>query len=427
MLSGSCWPEPAQQVDGTTNQGIADRTAQPHNHRVTRTRLAILGSTGSIGTQALSLLPDFADRFEVVCLQARSQVGLFVEQISRWQPRSACLTDVAKPPPGLPRSTNFFTGAKGVLEALTDAAPDVVINAITGAAGLPASEWTLQHGKRLLLANKESLVMAGAHLMPLVAKHGGSILPIDSEHCAIHQCLHGEQRSSVRRIWLTGSGGPFRQRPLDTFATISPAEALCHPTWNMGPRITIGSASMMNKAFEIIEAYWLFGLTIDQIKVVIHPQSIVHSMVEFIDGSMLAQCGLPDMRVPILYCLGFPSRLPFDFQPFDPTRWRSLEFTTVEPARYPAIELAFEVLRRGGDSGAVLNAADEELTRMFLAGTIPFTAIAEIATRILQDRSPRPIHSLACVIAADAEGRNAATALVASAYANDLHNKQPAR
>ena len=308
-----------------------------------------------------------------------------------------------------------------MLDALAAAEPDLVLNAITGAAGLLASEWTLRHGLSLALANKESLVVAGSFLMPLARRHGATILPVDSEHCAIHQCLQGGQRRHVRRIWLTGSGGPFRQRPLDTFASITPQEALRHPTWTMGPRITIGSATMMNKAFEILEAHWLFDLEPRQIEVVLHPQSIVHSMVEFVDGSMLAQCGVPDMRVPILYCLGWPDRLPFAFQPFDPVRWQRLEFAAVEPERYPAIGLAREVLDLGGDSGAVLNAVDEELTRLFLEGSVPFPAIVATAARVLRGRTARPIQTLADVLAADAEGRRAAAAL-ASAAATSQEN-----
>lgn len=402
-----------QRLGATRHGSVAEQAGSAHNPPVTQKRIAILGSTGSIGTQALSLLADHTDRFQVVCLQARASAGAFVEQVERFRPYAACLTEVAEAPAGLPAATRYWSGSTGILAALDAAEPDLVLNAITGAAGLPASEWTLRHGKRLLLANKESLVMAGSYLMPLAKRHGGTILPVDSEHCAIHQCLHGEQQKHIRRIWLTGSGGPFRQRPLDTFDSITRDEALRHPTWTMGPRITIGSATMMNKAFEILEAHWLFDLPAEQIQVVIHPQSIVHSMVEFVDGSMLAQCGLPDMRVPILYCLGYPERLPFAFQPFDPLRWKSLDFATVESARYPSIELAYDVLRLGGDSGAVLNAADEELTRLFLNGAVPFPAITKAARRIVQGRRTRPIHQLADVIAADQEGRAAVANAVA--------------
>jgi 1-deoxy-D-xylulose-5-phosphate reductoisomerase len=392
---------------------------------VSTTRVAVLGSTGSVGTQALSLLAEHADRFEVVCLQAHSRTAEFTAQVQRFRPRAACLSAASAPPPGWPPATRFHAGNDGVLDALAEAAPDVVLNAITGAAGLPASAWTLAHGLRLLLANKESMVLAGGWLQALARQHGATILPIDSEHCAIHQCLAGDQRRHVRRIWLTGSGGPFRSRPLETFAAITPAEALRHPTWTMGPRITIGSATMMNKAFEVIEAHWLFGLSAEQIAVVIHPQSIVHSMVEFVDGSMLAQCGVPDMRVPILYCLGWPDRLPSAFEPFDPARWSRLEFLPLEPARFPAVELAYEVLRRGGDSGALLNAADEELTRLFLAGAVPFSAITAVAAEVVRGRPPRPISGLGDVLAADSEGRRTALRIAADLHPASARNQAP--
>lgn len=326
------------------------------------------------------------------------------------RPPAACLTGVSgrDPLPALPSGTTFYAGAAGLLEALERTAPDTVLNAITGAAGLAASEWTLRTGRTLALANKESLVMAGDYLMRLARQSGARILPVDSEHCAVFQCLGHEPMRAVRRIWLTASGGPFRTRPLDTFASVTRDEALRHPTWTMGPRITIGSATMMNKAFEVLEAHWLFGLAPEQIEVVIHPQSIVHSMVEFQDGSMLAQCGVPDMRVPILFCLGYPERLPFAFEPFDPVRWRKLEFEPLEPERFPAVPLAYEAMRLGGDAGAVLNAADEVATAAFLAGELPFPAITATVAKVVRGRTCRPIHSLQDVLDADAEGRRSA-------------------
>ena len=331
----------------------------------------------------------------------------------RHRPRAACLTGTDQAPP-LPAGCSLFHGHDGLLEALAAAEPDTVLNAITGAAGLAASEWTLRAGKTLALANKESLVVAGDYLMPLARESGATILPVDSEHCAIFQCIDGEAEQAVRKIWLTGSGGPFRRRPLDTFAAITKEEALKHPTWTMGPRITIGSATMMNKAFEVIEAHWLFGVAPEQIEVVLHPQSIVHSMVEFVDGSMLAQCGVPDMRVPILFCLGYPDRLPFAFEPCDPLKWRSLEFEPFDAERYPALGLAYDALRRGGDTGAVLNAADEVATAAFLAGELSFLDITKTVSQVLRDRATRPIHSLQDVVDADRDGRQRAAALIAS-------------
>jgi 1-deoxy-D-xylulose-5-phosphate reductoisomerase len=380
---------------------------------VGRKRVAVLGSTGSVGRQALAIAREHAERFAIVLLQAHDSAAALAEQARALAPPVVCLTGAGEPPPGLPAGTRFHSTGH-LLDALDEAAPDLVLNAITGAAGLPASEWTLRAGRTLALANKESLVLAGSWLMQLAAGSGATILPVDSEHGAIHQCLRGERRQDVRRIWLTGSGGPFRQRELSTFDRITPAEALRHPTWDMGPRITVGSATMMNKAFEVIEAHWLFGLEPDRIEVVIHPQSIVHSLVEFVDGSMLAQCGVPDMRVPILYSLAWPERLPFAFAPYDPVRWARLEFAALDPQRYPAVPLAHEVLRLGGDSGAVLNAADEELTRLFLSGAVPFPAITATCSRIVRERRSRPIRALADVWAADAEGRRAAASAVTS-------------
>ncbi|MCB9878556.1 MAG: 1-deoxy-D-xylulose-5-phosphate reductoisomerase [Planctomycetes bacterium] len=385
-------------------------------------RVAVLGCTGSVGTQALSLLDEHRDRFEVCLLSANRSAQGLAAAVARHPGAHACLTGSAQPP-SLPDAGRSWATAEGLLEALDAAAPDTVLNAITGAAGLAASEWTLRHGRTLALANKESLVVAGEYLMQLAQRSGARILPVDSEHCAIFQCLEGSRREQVRRVLLTGSGGPFRQRAPDTFADITPAEALRHPTWQMGPRITIGSATMMNKAFEVIEARWLFDLSPEQVEVVLHPQSIVHSMVEFVDGSLLAQCGVPDMRVPILYCLGYPERLPFGFEPFDPVRWRNLEFAPFDATRFPAVPLAYEVLRRGGDSGAVLNAADEVATAAFLDGQIPFPAITATVARVLRDRPPQPIHGIADAVRADADARRRTAALHASMPTGDTDDR----
>ncbi len=366
--------------------------------------MAILGCSGSVGRQALQILEQNHDRFAVVLLAAHSSADALAAAAAVHRPLAACLTGTVTAP-NLPGGVRFHAGPEGLLAALDATRPDVVLNAITGAAGLAASEWTLANGRTLALANKESLVAAGEYLMPLARARGARILPVDSEHCAIFQCLDGEEPRAIRRLWLTGSGGPFRTRSLSTFDAITVAEALQHPTWRMGPRITIGSATMMNKAFEVLEAHWLFDAAPAAIRVVLHPQSIVHSMVEFVDGSMLAQCGVPDMRVPILFCLGWPERLPAAFEPFDPVRWRSLEFEPLDEARYPAVGLAYDALRSGGDAGARLNAADEVATAAFLAGRIPFPAITATSAAVLAARASRPLRSLACALAADAEAR----------------------
>jgi len=371
-------------------------------------RVAVLGSTGSVGTSALRIIADRPQMFEVVALSAHDSAQALAQQARKFRPAAACLVTAR---PETPTGTASLQGAEGILAALEAAQPDIVLNAITGAAGLPASEWTLRNGIDLALANKESMVMAGPYLMALAAEHGAEILPVDSEHCAIHQCLRGEKIERVRRIFLTASGGPFRTRDLHSFDDITPAEALRHPTWDMGPRITIGSATMMNKAFEVLEARWLFGLEPSQIEVLIHPQSIVHSMVEFIDGSIMAQLGLPDMRVPILYCLSHPDRTHFDFEPFSPQRFATLNFHEVDPERYPAVSLAFECLAAGGDSGAVLNAADEVMTSQFLAGKVRFPEIVATVARIVREHQPCPIGSLTEVFAADRAARAAAREL----------------
>ncbi|MEO0481862.1 MAG: 1-deoxy-D-xylulose-5-phosphate reductoisomerase [Planctomycetota bacterium] len=378
-------------------------------------RIAVLGCTGSVGVNALDILRRHPDRFEVSALVANRSADALAAQCAEHSPKAACLVGGGARPATLPTGSEWFEGEAGLIECLDSTDPDLVLNAITGAAGLPVTEWALRNGKTLALANKESLVMAGEYLMPLAQRTGATILPVDSEHCALFQCFNGEPRERLRRIWLTASGGPFRTRDASTFGAITPAEALKHPTWDMGPRITIGSATLMNKGFEILEAHWLFGLKEDEIEVLVHPQSIVHSMVEFCDGSILAQLGVPDMRVPILYCLSWPDRLPFgDFEPFHPQKFAELNFEPVDRQKFPTVDLAFECLRRGGDSGAVLNAADEVLTQAFLDGEVAFPDIPALVAEVLRSRDPRPIASLDDVRAADREAREAARAAIAA-------------
>lgn len=374
-------------------------------------RIAVLGSTGSVGVNALRLIAERPDQFAVACLSAGSSLEALAEQARRWQPRAASLATGGTPPADWPDQVAWCTGPDSELEALEASEPDLVLNAITGAAGLRASEWTLRRGLPLALANKESMVMAGPYLMELARESKAPILPVDSEHCAIFQCLHGEPVERVRKIYLTASGGPFRTREKCDFATITPEQALRHPTWDMGPRITIGSATMMNKAFEILEAHWLFGLASEQIEVLIHPQSIIHSMVEFVDGSMLAQLGIPDMRVPILYCLSYPDRTPFDFQPFDPARFANLTFEPVDAERFPSVPLAYDTLQRGGTSGAVLNAADEVMTDLFLSGQVAFPEITSTVAEVVHNTPSTQIENLDQVLAADRTARQTTLSL----------------
>ncbi|PIE22506.1 MAG: 1-deoxy-D-xylulose-5-phosphate reductoisomerase [Planctomycetota bacterium] len=373
-------------------------------------RIAVLGSTGSIGRSTLDVVSGHRDRFEIVLLSAGSRSERLFAQAGDFSPKALVLAELegSTELAGAPDGSRVFFGEEGLLQALEETQPELVVNAIMGAAGLRASAWTLRHGRKLLLANKESLVVAGPVLRALQKEHGGTILPIDSEHAAIHQCLRGERRSDLKRIWLTCSGGPFRDTPREKLAAVSVEEALAHPTWAMGARISIGSATLMNKAFEVLEAQQLFDLAAEEIEVIVHRQSIVHSMVDFRDGSIMAQLGVPDMRVPICYCLGHPERLDFAFEGFDPVKFAQLTFEEVDKERFPALELGYECIRRGGDSGAIVNAADEVATASFLAGDIPFPRITETIYEVLSRRSTRTVSSVEEVLDADSWARQEA-------------------
>lgn len=355
-------------------------------------RILLLGSTGSIGRQTLEVVAQCAGRFSVAGLSAHRNGALAAEQALRFGARNLVLTG----PQGLEnarrrlrgKGVRLLEGPEGLLRILREGDYELVVQAVTGAAGLPFSVEVLRLGKDLALANKESMVVAGACLRRMATESGSRILPIDSEHAAVFQCLEGRRIEEVRRVYLTGSGGPFRTRPLRELESVTPAEALRHPNWSMGPRITVDSATMMNKAFEVIEAHYLFGLAAEQVQVLIHPQSIIHSMVEFTDGTILAQMGVPDMRVPIHRALSFPERGSFPLEPFDPVRFRQLHLEPPDPSRYPALRLGYEAVQAGGTAGAVLNAADEVAVQMFLDGQVPFPEISRMAAAVL-DRHPR--------------------------------------
>ncbi len=381
-------------------------------------RVAILGSTGSIGTQALDLLEKRRDLFQVVLLAARKSGRLLAEQAGAFHPEAVALThpggaaSFREAFQGSP-TPRIFQGERAVEEALRALSPDLVVHGITGAAGLGPTMAALESGADLALANKESLVMAGALVQAAAREKGAALLPVDSEHAAVFQCLKGEKGSrDVRRIFLTASGGALRDLPEEDLPRVRPEQVLRHPTWDMGPRVTVGSATMMNKAFEILEAHWLFRLSPGQIQVLIHRQSIVHALVEFVDGSILAQLGVPDMRVPILAALGWPERLPSRLEPFDPVRFSNLTFQVPPPGRYPALELARQVLEMGGDSGAVLNAADEVGTEAFLEGRIPFPKIVALSRAVLESHRPRNPSSLEEVLEADRAARERARRLL---------------
>ena len=371
--------------------------------------IVVLGSTGSIGRQTLEVLEAFPDRFRVVGLAAGRASPGFGEQLARWPEARAWCAE------GRPREVEPARWVAGGLEQLAtlDGAAMVVV-ATTGMAALPAVLAALASGRRVALANKETLVTGGHLVARQMAALGGDPLdrlrPIDSEHSAIWQCLVGERLGDVRRLILTASGGPFRDRPADELAGVTAADALAHPTWKMGPKITIDSATLVNKAFEAIEARWLYRLPYDRIQAVIHPQSVVHSMVEFSDGSYKAQLGLPDMRLPIQYALTYPERWPSPARHGSPGEWGSLEFGELAPGRFPAYDAVRDAALAGGNRGAILNAADEAAVAAFLAGTIAFpqiaTVIADAVARWGGDEEPE----LEAVVALDAEVRSALTA-----------------
>ncbi len=369
--------------------------------------LLLLGSTGSIGTQTLELLREARGRFRVEGLAAQRSWRELADQVREFSPRFVALCDPEAADSlqaDLPPSTHLFRGPDALVELCRAAEFDVAVHGVVGAAGVRASAEVLRRGKTLALANKESLVVAGTLLMRLAREHGATLLPVDSEHAAVFQCLRGEDIGSVRRVILTGSGGPFRTTPAAQLAAVTPAQALRHPNWSMGPRITVGSATLMNKAFEILELHHLFGLERERIQVAIHPQSVVHSMVEFVDGSVLAQMGPPDMRMPIHYALHHPERAPARLTGFDFRAFRELTFEEPDPARFPALELGYTCIDGGSDCGAALNAADEVAVESFLRGEIGFEDIVRVNTRVLAAREGRD-ESIDVLLAADASAR----------------------
>ncbi|MBW3553122.1 MAG: 1-deoxy-D-xylulose-5-phosphate reductoisomerase [Gemmatimonadetes bacterium] len=368
--------------------------------------VAILGSTGSIGRSALAVLDRHRDRFRIVALTAWRNADLLAEQAAAWEPELVVLAN------GEGGRPEWVHGRDGVIAAATHPAADIVLNAIVGAAGLEATLAALDAGKRLALANKESLVAGGALVLDALRRGGGSLVPVDSEHSAILQCLPGGNAEGVRRMILTASGGPFRTLPLDELGSVRPEDALRHPTWDMGAKITVDSATLVNKALELIEAHHLFGLGYDRLEAVIHPQSVIHSMVEFHDGSVLAQMGFPTMELPILYAFTHPARVATAGVPFDPVRAGPLTFEPVEGGRYPAFRLGVEAGRAGGTAPAVFNAANEEAVAAFLDERLPFVEIARVIERTLEACTPRPVDVLSTVRDSDAAAREQARAII---------------
>ena len=360
-------------------------------------RIVILGSTGSIGRQTLDIVRAFRSEFEVVGLAAGNNVGLLREQIAEFRPRYIWCN---APPAPLPDGVAVLPMDEMV--ALPEV--DQVMVALMGAVGLGPTLGALRAGKQVALSNKEPIVMAGPALKEAERKHGGAILPVDSEPSAIWQCLQGED-NHIRRLLITASGGPFRRTPLSDLDAVTPAQALRHPTWRMGDKITIDSATLMNKAFEVIESHWLFGVPWDDIAVVVHPQSTIHSMVEFDDGSVKAQLGPPSMRLPIQYALFYPQRFANDEIPrLDiGTAW-SLDFAPLEPERYPCFDLAIAAGRQGGTAPAVLSAADEVAVQAFLDGVIRFTDIYRVVAQTLEEHQNRTTPGLDDILDADRWG-----------------------
>ena len=380
-------------------------------------RLAILGSTGSIGRQCLSVVESLPGRFTVVALAAGSNLPELLAQIERHHPQLVSVADAKKASELTAQLRQKGTvspvpaihhGREGMLAAGTHADADIVVSAAVGVVGLEATYEAIKLGKTIALSNKEVLVAAGELVMAAVEKSGKPLLPVDSEHNAVHQCLRTGQHGEVRRLVLTASGGPFRKTPLKDLAAVSVEQALAHPNWRMGNRITIDSATMMNKGFEVIEAHWLFGMRTDQINVVVHPQSTIHSMVEYVDGSILAQLGPTDMRMPIQYALTYPERMASNQVALDWGKLKRLDFEKVSTRRYPCLRLAREAMKKGGALPCALNAADEVAVEAFLERRLPFLGISEVIEHVLA-RMPRiKLTGMPDVLSADAEARRIA-------------------
>ena len=379
-------------------------------------QLAILGSTGSIGRQCLSVVEALPGRFGVISLAAGANLDELIGQIVRHRPEVVSVADSFKADQlarklrekGIAPLPSIHHGREGMLAVGTHAGADIVVSAAVGVVGLEATYEAIKLGKTIALSNKEVLVAAGELVMAAVAKSGRVLLPVDSEHNAVHQCLRGGQHKEVRRIVLTASGGPFRKTQIKDLEKVTVEQALAHPKWRMGKRITVDSATMMNKGFEVIEARWLFGVRPDQVDVVIHPQSTIHSMVEFVDGSILAQLGPTDMRMPIQYALTYPERAASNEMALDWKRLKRLDFSRVSSRRYPCLGLARQALKKGGAFPCALNAADEIAVAAFLERRLPFSGIAEVIERVL-GRIPRVrLEKMEDVLAADAEARRMA-------------------
>lgn len=380
-------------------------------------RLAILGSTGSIGQSALSVVAEHPEEFQVVGLAAGKNVKLLAEQIRRFRPAVVSVQDEAAAQslagrvngPGAP---DILWGPAGAQAVASLPEADLVLSAMVGAVGLEPTLAAIEAGKTVALANKETLVAAGPLVMARVRAKGLALIPVDSEHSAIFQSLQGQRQEDIKKLWLTASGGPFRSWTQEQLARVTPEQALKHPNWNMGAKITVDSATMMNKALEVIEASVLFGLPASRIEVCIHPQSIIHSLVEFVDGSWLAQLGRPDMRVPIAYALTYPRRLPLNSTPLDLAQVARLTFEPPDFTRFPALRLGYEAAKAGGTLPAVLNAANEVAVAAFLEGRLPFLGIPRVVEQTMAAHKNEALNDLEQVLAVNRWAREYAAGLI---------------
>jgi 1-deoxy-D-xylulose-5-phosphate reductoisomerase len=379
-------------------------------------RLAILGSTGSIGVNTLDIVHRFPEKFEVVSLSAGLNIQLLKKQILQFRPKLVSVLNkelsetLRRELPSV--TVEIVHGVEGLIQVATHPEVDLVVSAIVGAVGLIPTLSAIKTGKLIALANKESLVMAGKLMMVEAKRNHAQILPVDSEHSAIFQSLLGHQREDVHCLILTASGGPFLNLPLNKFHEVTVREALNHPHWEMGKKITIDSASLMNKGLEVIEAHWLFDIPIEKIVVQIHPQSVVHSMVKYIDGSIIAQMGIADMRIPISYALSFPHRLPLDLPPLDLSRIGGLTFFPPDPERFPCLRLAYRSIEIGETMPAILNAANEIAVNAFLEGSLKFTDVPLLLQRVMEEHEVKSVHTIEDILRADQWARERSKAIL---------------
>lgn len=383
-------------------------------------KVAILGSTGSIGQSTLDVIAQHPDQFKVVALTANKNIHLLYQQCIKFKPQFAVVLDEKLAAELSQRlrevncPTKLFVGDEAIASLAGDGSSDTVVSSIVGSAGLMPTLSAIQAGKRVLLANKEALVMGGEYFMQQVATHHATLLPVDSEHNAIFQCLPDgflpgrSTLKTVRSLILTASGGPFRTTPLEGLSIATPVQAMAHPNWQMGPKISVDSATMMNKGLEVIEAAWLFAMPVTKIRVVVHPQSVIHSLVEFEDASVLAQLGSPDMRIPIANALAWPNRVESGAKRLDLMEIGRLDFEQPDVRRFPCLRLAYQALNAGGTAPALLNAANEVAVEGFCQGRLGFTQIATVIDRVMQATSIMPVNSLQCVLDADQAARKLA-------------------